>query len=156
MGQQLAQMSTLASACASPLHSASYAMDKSINTRSYASVFVRICPYAEQRIGPRWPWSASVIGWNTSIGLLWAWKFNMFEFLRRRMQVYALGATSDRSINNCADSRMHTARMEYKPGLRKFIYLGMLVITYDISMMIRCGSSFKGKTQYWLTYNASI
>ena len=53
MRWQPAQMSTLASACASLLHSASCAVDKSINTQAYASVYVRIRPYAEQRFGPR-------------------------------------------------------------------------------------------------------
>ena len=88
MHRQPVQISTLASACASPLHSASCAVDKSINTRAYASVYVRLCPYAEQRVGPRWPWSASVIGWNASASLRWPWKFNMFE-LWRRQSAYA-------------------------------------------------------------------
>ena len=88
MRRQPAQMSTLAVACASPLHSASCAVDKSINRRAYASVYVRIRPYAEQRVGPRWPWSAFVIGWNACAGLRWPWKFNMFE-LWRRQSVYA-------------------------------------------------------------------
>ena len=69
MRRQPAQMSTLATACASALHSASCAVDKSINRRAYASVYVRIRPCAEQRVGPRWPWSAFVIGWNTCAGL---------------------------------------------------------------------------------------
>ena len=45
MRWQPAQMSTLAAACASPLHSASCAVDKSINRRAYASVYGRIRPY---------------------------------------------------------------------------------------------------------------
>ena len=84
MRWQPAHMSTLASACASPLHSASWAMDKSINTRAYASVYVRVHPYAEQRLSPRWPWGAFVIGWNASTGLRWPWKFNMFELWSRQ------------------------------------------------------------------------
>ena len=87
MRRQPAQMSTLAAACVSPLHSASCAVDKSINRRAYASVYVRIRPYAEQRVGPGWPWSAFVIGWNACAGLRWPWKFNMFE-LWRRMRAY--------------------------------------------------------------------
>ena len=88
MRRQPAQMSTLAAACASPLHSASCAADKSINRRAYASVYVRICPYTEQCVGPRWPWSAFVLGWNACAGLRWPWKFNMFE-LWRRQSAYA-------------------------------------------------------------------
>ena len=125
MRRQPAQMSTLVSACASPLHSTICAVDKSINRRAYASVYVRIRPYAEQRVGPRWPWSAFVIGWNACAGLRWPWKFNMFE-LWRRQSAYAricAGRNSDTSINSCADSRRMRAymrayaRMEYKPGL---------------------------------------
>ena len=87
MRRQPAQMSTLAADCVSPLHSACCAVDKSINRRAYASVYVRIRPYAEQRVGPGWPWSAFVIGWNACAGLRWPWKFNMFE-LWRRMRAY--------------------------------------------------------------------
>ena len=88
-----------------------------LNRRAYASVYVRIRPYAEQRVGPRWPWSAFVIGWNACAGLRWPWKLNIFE-LWRRQSAYALGATGD----SCADSRRMReytrvyARMEYKPG----------------------------------------
>ena len=107
MHWQLAQMSTLAFACASPLHSASFAMDKSINMQAYVSVYIRICPYAEQRVCPRCPWSAFVIGWNASAGLRWPWKFKMFE-LWRRQSAYGLGTTGDRNTNSYADSRhMH-------------------------------------------------
>ena len=88
MRRQPAQMSKLAAACTSPLHSASCAVDKSINRRAYASVYVRIRPYAEQRVGPRSPCSAFVIGWNACAGLRWPWKFNMFE-LWRRQSAYA-------------------------------------------------------------------
>ena len=84
--------------------------------RAYAAVYVRIRPYAEQGGGPRWPWSAFVIGWNVAqtmeghnttgstdialygestsahtfftAGLRWPWKFNMFE-LWRRQSAYA-------------------------------------------------------------------
>ena len=88
MRQQSAQMSMLAAACASPLHSASCPVDKSINRLVYVSLYVRIHPYAEQCVGPRWPWSAFVIGWNACAGLRWSWKFNMFE-LWRRQSAYA-------------------------------------------------------------------
>ena len=79
MRRQPVQMSTIAAAYASPLHSASCAVDKIINRRAYALEYVRIRPYAEQRVGPWWPWSAFVIGWNACAGLRWPWKFNMFE-----------------------------------------------------------------------------
>ena len=125
MRRQPAQMSTLAAACASPLHSASCAVDKSINRRAYTSVYVRIRPYQN---------NASALG---DLGAL-SWLAGMpalvcaglesstslnFVGDSRRMRAYALGATGDRSINICADSRRVRAytrayaRMEYKPGL---------------------------------------
>ena len=85
MHRQLVQMSTLVAACASPLHSASCAVDKSINRWAYASVYVYIRPYVEQRVSPRWPWSAFVIGWNSWAGLRWPWKFIMFELWWRQL-----------------------------------------------------------------------
>ena len=121
MRRQPAQMSTLATACASALHSASCAVDKSINRRAYASVYVRIRPYAEQRVGPRWPWSAFVIGWNTCAGLRWPWKFNMFELWRRQSAHARVCAGRNRRQKykqlrrQSAYARVY-ARMEYKPG----------------------------------------
>ena len=129
MHRQPAQMSTLAAACASPLHSASCAVDKSINRRAYASVYVRIRPYQN---------NASALG---DLGTL-SWLAGMpalvcaglesstslnFVGDSRRMRAYALGATGDRSINSCADSRRMRAytrvyaHMEYKPGLSVFL-----------------------------------
>ena len=107
MRRQPAQMSRLAAACASPLHSASCAVDKSINRRAYASVYVRIRPYQN---------NASALG---DLGAL-SWLAGMpalvcaglesstslnFVGDSRRMRAYALGATGDRSINSCVDSR---------------------------------------------------
>ena len=124
MRRQPVQMSTLVSACASPLHSTSCAVDKSINTRAYASVYVCICPYAEQRVGPR---DLGALSWlagmpaQTCAGLESSKCLN-FDSNSRRTRAYELGATGDRSINSCADSRHMRAsartyvRMEYKPG----------------------------------------
>ena len=129
MRRQPAQMPMLAAACASPLHSASCAVDKSINRRAYASVYVRIRPYQND---------ASALG---DLGAL-SWLAGMpalvcaglesstslnFVGDSRRMRAYALGATGDRSINSCADSRRLRAytrvyaRMEYKPGLMHYV-----------------------------------
>ena len=122
MRRQPAQISTLADACASPLHSTSCAVDQSINRRAYASVYVRIRPYAEQRVGPRWPWSAFVIGWNACAGLRWPWKFNMFELWRRQSAYACVCAGRNRRQKykqlrrQSAYARVY-ARMEYKPGL---------------------------------------
>ena len=101
------QMPMLAAACASPLHSASCAVDESINRRPYASVYVRIRPYQND---------ASALGdlgallWLAGMpalvcaGLESSTSLN-FVGDSRRMCAYALGATGDRSINSCADSR---------------------------------------------------
>ena len=126
MRRQPAQMSTLAAACASPLHSASCAVYKSINRRAYASVYVRIRPYAEQRVGPRWPWSAFVIGWNACAGLRWPWKFNMFELYRGQSAYARVCAGRNRRQKykqlrrQSAYARVY-ARMEYKPGFIAFL-----------------------------------
>ena len=121
MRRQPAQMSTLAAACASPLHSASCPVDKSINRRAYASVNVRIRPYAEQRVGPRWPWSAFLIGWNACAGLRLPWKFNMFELWRQSAYARVCAGRNRRQKykqlrRQSAYARVY-ARMEYKPGI---------------------------------------
>ena len=59
MRRQPAQMSTLASACASPLHSASCAVDKGINRRAYASVYVRIRPNCCVHNASTVPWTSA-------------------------------------------------------------------------------------------------
>ena len=125
MRRQPAQMSTLVAACASSLHSASCAVNKSINRRAYASVYVRIRPYAEQRVGPRWTWSAFLIGWNACAGLRWPWKFSMFSnfdgdirhvsWAQPATEVYTAAPT----VSVCARIRAYARvymLMEYKPG----------------------------------------
>ena len=114
MRRQPAQTSTLVAACTSPLHSTSCAVNKRLNRRVCASVYVRIRPYAEQRVGPRWPWSTFMIGWNACAGLRWPWKFNMFE-LRRRPSAYA---------RVCAG---HNRRQKYKQLRRQLAYAHVYV-----------------------------
>ena len=88
--------------------------------RQYTSAYKS---YAEQRVGPRWPWSASVIGWNTSAGLRWPWKFNMFELWRRQSAYARVCAGRNRrqkymykQLRRQSPYARVYARMEYKPG----------------------------------------
>ena len=115
MRGQPAQMSMLAAA--------SCAVNKSINRWAYASVYVRIRPCAEQRVGPRWPWSAFVIGWNACAGLRWPWKFNMFELWRWQLAYARVCAGRNRrqkykQLRRQSPYTRAYARMEYKPGFR--------------------------------------
>ena len=158
MRRQPAQMPMLAAACASPLHSASCAVDKSINRRAYASVYVRIRPYQND---------ASALG---DLGAL-SWLAGMpalvcaglesstslnFVGDNRRMRAYALGATGDRSINSCADSRRLRAytrvyaRMEYKPGFTENCHDTNIAVTCDTAgcrynNLTTCGALRKDK-----------
>ena len=145
MRRQPAQMPMLAAACASPLHSASCAVDKSINRRAYASVYVRIRPYQND---------ASALG---DLGAL-SWLAGMpalvcaglesstslnFVGDSRRMRAYALGATGDRSINSCADSRRlraYTRAWSINPALTfHFLeYTKVSMISVNIGSMACC------------------
>ena len=128
MGRQPAQMSKLASACASPLHNVSCAVYKSINTRAYASVYVRIRSYAEQRVGPRWPRGAFVIGWNASAGLHWPKKFNMFELWRRQSAYSCVCAGRNwwqkykQLRRQSAYARAYTHAWSINPALSRVVY----------------------------------
>ena len=121
MRRQSAQMSTLAAACTSPLHSASCAVDKSTNRRAYASAYVPMQDNASAHgdLGAlSWLAGMSVL---VCAGLESSTCLN-FDGDSRRMRAYALCATGDRSINSCADSRRMCA---YKPGLKLLILILM-------------------------------
>ena len=94
-----------------------------INRRAYALVYVRIRPYAEQRVGPRWPWSASVIGWNASAGLRWPWNFNIFE-LWRRQSAYTRAWSINPALYFCRRLRpAHTRIRRLSPSKFKHVEL---------------------------------
>ena len=112
--------------CVATAYSASCAVDKSINRRAYASVYIRIRPYSEKRVGSRWPWSAFVIGWNACAGLRWPWKFNMFELWRRQSAYARVYAGRNRRQKYKQLRRQSAyARMKYKPDLNLSLRLLM-------------------------------
>ena len=94
-----------------------------IHRRAYASVYVRIRPYAKQHVGPRWPCGAFVIAWNACAGLRWPWKFNMFELWRQQSAYERVCAGRNRRQKykqlrrQSAYACVYTLT-EYKPGLK--------------------------------------
>ena len=123
-----AQMSTPASACASPLHSASCAVDKSINTQTYASVYVPM-QNNMSALG-----DLGVLSWLAGIAVLVCAGFESstclnFDGDSRHMPAYALAATGNRSINSCADSRRmlaYTCAWSINPDLLVYKATDML------------------------------
>ena len=105
---QPAQMSALASACASPLHNASCTMDKSINMRAYMHWYTSA--YVHMQTNVLAFSDLGALSWFAGMPALVCAGLESSTCLNvddnsRRMPPHALGAFGDKSINGSTDSR---------------------------------------------------